>query len=146
MKTSKYILAVSLALIFVSGYANMTVPGNAGRDLSVAAMAAGVTYVVQIENSSYLPAGAQYLVIMTDEFGRQVAPAKVFHQGVTNYTFSEGGTVRGTRVARMVMLPAKLNSLGIPPTSQTGVFYPGYGYLFVIKINNAAVEDRGLTQ
>jgi hypothetical protein len=144
MKTTKLMLALSFALIIVSGYSSMSAPKFPASGIPVENKAKWVTYVVKIENESNLNAAAQYLVMMTDESGHQVATAQLYHPGISDYTFKEAGTVRGTRVARLVKLPGKLNSMGIQPSSQTGVFYSGGTYMFIIRVMSAEIEGGGL--
>jgi len=144
MKTTKLILALGFALIFVTGFSSMSAPKYPTNAIPVENKAKWVTYVVRIENASYLNAAAQYLVVMTDESGHQVVPAQLYQPGISDYTFKEAGTVRGTRVARLVKLPGKLNSLTVPPASQTGVFYSGGSYMFIIRPDAAEIENGGI--
>ncbi|MFZ4520558.1 MAG: hypothetical protein ACOYNC_02565 [Bacteroidales bacterium] len=134
MKTTKLIFALTFALIFATGVNAMNTLRDSGRDVPAERKARMVSYVVRIENMNYLENhGTHYLVMMTDETGRQVAPAQNFSRGVSDYRFYEGGTVRGTRVARIMRLPMGPKSFDIPATSQTGIFYGGSSYLFIIK-------------
>jgi hypothetical protein len=122
MKTTKIIFALGLALLFAIGFNNL-----------YAQKAAKVAYVVRIENMNYLlRTGGHYLVMMTDENGSLVAPTQTVRKGVTDYTFIEGGTVRGTRVAKVMQLPIGPKSFNIPSCSKTGIFYGGASYLFII--------------
>ncbi len=133
MKTTKLIFALSLALIFAMGSTNMYAMKSSKRDLPIE-KARMIAYVVRIENMNFIDkTGNHLLVMMTDENGRQVAPAQTFNAGKSDYTFLEGGTIRGTRVARVVRLPITPHSPEFPPTSKTGIFFGGASYLFIIK-------------
>jgi hypothetical protein len=144
MKTTKLMLALGFALMLMSGYSSMSAPKFPSSAIPVENKAKWVNYLVRIDNASYLNAATQYIVMMTDEYGHQVAPAQIYHPGIADYTFKEGGTVRGTRMAWLVKLPGKLNAFGIPPSSQTGVFYSGGTYMFIIRPNAAEIESGGI--
>ena len=134
MKTTKFIIAFSLALIFSAGFNALYAGQHAKKDVPSDTKAAMVAYVVRINNLNYLGEnGNRFLIMMTDETGRLIAPAQTFQPGVSDYTFFEGGTVRGTRVAKMMKLPIGPKSFYIPPTSHSGVFYGGACYLFIIN-------------
>lgn len=134
MKTTKLIFALSLALILNAGYNNMYAQQKSKNNVPEELKARKVTYVVRIENiGKSVSLHTHYLVMMTDETGRQIAPAQPFRPGVWDYTFYEGGSVRGTRVARMIQTPRVPNSPEFIPDSKTGIFYGGASYLFTIK-------------
>jgi hypothetical protein len=143
MKTTKLMLVLSLALIFATGYSNSGIPATTIKKFPVENKAKMVTYLVRVENTGYLQSTGQYMIVMTDGAGSQVAPAQAYHHGITDYKFTEGGTVRGTRVARMIKVPGRLNSLAIPPTVQSGVFYGGGTYLFIIRPTAAENDGAG---
>ena len=133
MKTTKLIFALSLALIFAMGSINMHAMKISKKDLPIE-KARMIAYIVRIENMNYVDqSGNHFLVMMTDEHGRLVAPAQTFNAGKSEYTFLEGGTIRGTRVARVMRLPIAPHSPEFPPTAKTGIFYGGASYLFIIK-------------
>jgi hypothetical protein len=133
MKTSKIILALSLALIFAIGITALHAQGILATKKPIENKANYVTYVVRVVGAGTVQNhGAEYLVMMTDETGREVAPSQAYRPGISDYTFTEGGTVRGTRVARMVRMPVGPKSYGIRPNSRTGVFYGGTSYLFML--------------
>ena len=78
--------------------------------------------------------------MITDENGRQIGNPQSFRPGLTDYTFLETGTVRGTRVARLVKFPLEASSYDIPPCSQTGVFKGGSTYIFKINAIPVATD------
>jgi hypothetical protein len=134
MKTTKLIFALSLALILNAGYNNMYAQQKSNNDVPEEVKARKVAYVVRIENiGKSVNLQTHYLVMMTDETGRRIAPAQTYRPGVWDYTFFENGSVRGTRVARMVQMPHVPNSPEFIPDSKTGIFYGGACYLFTIK-------------
>ncbi|MEI7897483.1 MAG: hypothetical protein WCJ26_10645 [bacterium] len=134
MKTTKIISALSLALILFAGVTSAFAQVNIKNGSPGENKAAKIAYVVRVENMLYLQnTGSGFLINLTDETGRQIAPSQYFRPGVQDYTFLEGGTVRGTRVASMVKLPIGPKSMVIVPCSRTGIFYGGTSYLFVIK-------------
>jgi hypothetical protein len=133
MKTTKLIFALSLALIFAAGSNNSFAHRGLSKDNPAERKAQKIAYVVRIEQLSYIQSlGGHFLVKMTDETGRLVAPAQVFRPGVSDYTFFEAGNVRGTRVAKMERLPIGERPMSIPSTSKSGVFIGGTCYMFII--------------
>ena len=146
MKTRTLILALGLSFIFANGFAATTAPKALAINNPDDNRAKSITYVVRVENQSYLQAGAHYVVGLTDGAGNLVAPAQLFVFGTSEYTFHEAGTVVGTRVARMVKLPARISSSNIPPVSQTGTFFGGSSYLFILKPNAAELNNWGTKQ
>ncbi|MCX6304008.1 MAG: hypothetical protein NT040_03480 [Bacteroidetes bacterium] len=141
MKTAKLIFALSFALIFFAGMSTSFAGKNQRSDIPVDRKARMVAYVVRIENLNYIANhGSHFLVMMTDEAGNLVAPAQTFRPGVSDYTFFEGGTVRGTRIAKLMRLPIGPKSFDIPATSKTGIFYGGASYLFIIRPVPAASD------
>ena len=146
MKTLKIMFALSLVLIFTSGISTLYAQGNLTTKKPVENKASRVTYVVRVVGAGTVQNhGAEYLVMMTDETGREVAPPQAYKPGVSDYTFTEGGTIRGTRVARMVKMPIGPKSYGIRPNARTGVFYGGTSYLFMI-IAIPAETDSGTSE
>jgi hypothetical protein len=133
MKTTKLIFALSLALIFAAGSNNIFALGNLKTDNPAERKAQKIAYVVRIEQLNYIQSlGGHFLVKMTDETGRMIAPAQVFRPGVSDYTFFEAGNVRGTRVAKMERLPIGERAINIPSTSKSGIFIGGTCYMFII--------------
>lgn len=79
-----------------------------------------------------------YLVEVTDESGRPVAPPKVYIPGVQKYVFTEAGPAQGKlRVAMLVMAPNADNEcqihLGAPDDVKIGPFYQGQTYPFTLR-------------
>lgn len=79
-----------------------------------------------------------YLVEVTDESGRQVAPPKVYIPGVQKYVFTETGPAQGKlRVAKLVMAPDADKvcqiHLGAPEDVKIGPFYHGQSYPFTLR-------------
>jgi hypothetical protein len=146
MKTMKSIFAISLALIFSLGIGNMIVAHELKtNDQPHEAVAKMVNYVVRVENANYmLNLGRNFLILMTDENGTQVASPQRFRRGVSDYNFYEPGTVRGTRIARMIQVPLASHSFLVMPVSRTGIFYGGCSYLFILKPITAE-SDAGIS-
>jgi hypothetical protein len=141
MKTTKLIFALTLAVIFSLGITNMFAQRNLRTDIPVERKARMVKYVVRIANAEVVKnLNAHYLIVMTDEAGNLVAPSQTFRPGVSDYTFFEGGTVRGTRTAKMMRIPVSPNSMPVPSASQTGIFYGGGSYLFIINPFPATID------
>jgi hypothetical protein len=71
-------------------------------------------------------------VVMTDQNGRQVAPAQLFTIGTWTYNFTEAGPVTGTRIARLTTPSegGQYLSLFPYPDSKTGTFLNGKTYPF----------------
>ncbi len=143
MKTSKIIFALSFALVFATGFNAMAGQPNTITGKPLENKANGVTYLVRVENANFIMSfGFNYLIMITDETSRRVAPAQPFRPGVSDYRFVEGGTVRGTRVASMVRIPFSPLNPVIPPTAMTGIFYGGSSYLLVIHPFAAGTATR----
>ncbi|HNY01264.1 MAG TPA: hypothetical protein PKG48_01690 [Bacteroidales bacterium] len=145
MKTTKTMFALSLALMFFAGTAilNAQIPLKKVFPSEPKAKPKMVCYTVRIDPANLVLTGENhFLIMMTDQNGRSVAPARNFVAGTLDYTFYEPGPVRGTRVARMVKLPFSAGSGAIPPTSKSGYFYPETCYLFEIHIPGIA-RDPG---
>ncbi|MDP1623026.1 MAG: hypothetical protein Q8M08_11890 [Bacteroidales bacterium] len=146
MKTAKLIFALSLALIFAAGASSMYAQNLSLQDIPVE-KAKMIAYVVRIENlPNIMSSDVHYLIMMTNEMGRPVAPPQSFRRGVWDYTFYEGGTVRGARVARMIQAPSTPHSPIIPPTVKTGIFYGGASYLFIIKPVPAVSDTEAVVE
>ena len=136
MKTSKIIFALGLALIFAFGFNTLNALNTSKIDPSES-LGNTVKYLVRIENTGNLAPDAMYMVVLTDGMGHQIAPAQKYDPAVAEYSFKENGTARGTRVARIVSLPGKTSGQSIATSVQTGVFYAGKTYLFVLRVNSA---------
>jgi hypothetical protein len=104
MKTTKFFSVLSLVMIFSGITAVYSKNGPTGNTNSVSK--APIRYVVNIHslNATYLC--NTYLVQLTDENGRLVAPATTFVPGINKYTFFEESPVKGKlRVATLVLSP-----------------------------------------
>ena len=141
MKTTRKFIVRSFALLFtglISFSGIGAIPENPGP---VHPPQKVITYVVKIDNSHNFGFSYHYDVVITDETGRQVAPAQTFRPGTWFYYFSEPGTVYGTRIARLIQHPVTPGSWIIPATKLTGTFTGGKTYLFVISPNPEAIES-----
>ena len=134
MKTMKMIAAISLGLILVYG-STAALAGVKPVSRSTADKSPKVHYCVRLDKADLMvDAGRDFVIMMTDGQGRQVAPAQLFVPYKADYNFSEGGTVRGTRMATAVQVPMSPKTVMVLPAVQTGVFYPNASYLFVIRV------------
>jgi hypothetical protein len=127
MKTAKIISALSLVLVFAASSL------FAGRisDPGSPAKAKMVTYEVKVNCVPNFPgSNGHYLVAITDETGRKVVPAQVFHSGVWSYTFKETGNFKGTRIAVLVPYPATKTGWYAAPSVLKGFFYGDTSYRF----------------
>jgi hypothetical protein len=96
-----------------------------------------IHYVVNV-NTSLVQTGGTNLdlfVVMTDENGRLVDFAKAVRPGLSTYTFSERGDVKGTRIAVLYYSPK--TPYGLPlyclPDSKTGIFSNGGTYIYQLN-------------
>jgi hypothetical protein len=130
MKTiAKMLIVISVLMISFQAFA--------GKDqVSRLISSNKITYKVIVHMHDGIPSAVRDLyVLITDENGRPIAPAQSFRPGKTEYTFSEVGPVKGTRVA-------KLSNGGRPHVDQffckddskTGIFNSGSTYLFNLYI------------
>ena len=133
MKPTTRIAAISIALIFAAGLV-----ASAGQPLGKSVKPATinknvVTYKVRIACAGYFTqSSASYRIVMTDQAGTKVAPAQAFIPGVLDYTFTEWGSVTGTRVARMERILENGRPCNIRPCVKTGTFLRGLTYGFFI--------------
>jgi hypothetical protein len=133
MKTTKFFLAISLALIFAIGFNAMggqpVVPikkptGNTSKT---------ITHVVRIALANQVPFhNDQFEIRFTNGSGQLIAEPKAFVPGVSEYIFTEEGNIQGTRIASLVRLPNNHNSYYIRPVIKRGVFLGGCTYTYVI--------------
>jgi hypothetical protein len=134
MKTTTFLSVLSLALIFAgvnAVYANKLLSDNPNTPHT-----ASVSYDVYI----HLVAGNDlcnvYLVQVTDEKGRLVAPFQIYNHSVTKYNFHEQGPMRGKlRIASLVKVTYPnhfvcVNDLTTPPATKEGPFLMGHTYSF----------------
>ena len=134
MKTAKFFSFLSLALIF-SGI-NTAYPKNVMTDNPNGPQTASVSYDVYVHLVGDNNLCNVYLVQVTDEKGRLVAPVKRYEPGVTKYNFHEQGLVRGRlRIANLVRAEYPnhfvcVNDLITAPAVKEGPFLMGHTYSF----------------
>jgi hypothetical protein len=125
---------VSLALILIgmnAGYPKNELTKGPGE-----LHKASVSYEVNIHVAADYEICNNYLIQITDEKGRIVAPSQIYKPGVTRYNFHEQGPIRGK--SRIVMLVganypqhfACANDLYAAPASRGGPFLYGHTYSF----------------
>jgi hypothetical protein len=134
MKTTKFFSVISLALISLG--INTSTANNLPTDNPKDLRAASVSYEVFVHLAGDNNICNVYLVQVTDETGRLVAPVKRYVPGVTKYTFNEPGLVRGrVRIAKMVRAEYPnhyvcVNDLITAPATRQGPFLMGHTYSF----------------
>ena len=129
MKTTKIISAISLVLILAAN--SLLASSTTISDPGTTVKQQSVMYVVKVNCPPNFPiANDNFIIIITDEKGRKVAPAQAFHEGVWAYTFREAGSFRGVRIASMVSYPATPTEWVIPPVKIIATFYAGQTYFF----------------
>jgi hypothetical protein len=136
MKTTKTFSILSLLLIFAG--INAFSSGNRLSDKLQMSRKINIKYEVNVYLSSRVELCNTYLVQVTDETGRLVAPAKVFVPGISRYVFAEDGPAQGrVRVAMLVLAPdADVYCpihLGARPDVKMGPFELGQTYPFVLR-------------
>lgn len=139
MKTINNFSVLGLALIFVgitAGFSKKSEDQN--TKLSKVPM---IRYQVNVHLYSDKPICTTYWVQITDETGRQVAPAQIFIPGKNLYTFYSDSKERGfrergsKRIAMLVTNPkfGNLeceNKLFTPADAKSGLFLRGQTYSF----------------
>jgi hypothetical protein len=133
MKKIKFFTVLSLALIIFSGFGTASAQRISRNDIQAVKKTSLIEYVVRVESSNYLVQTGHYLVLMTDETGREIGPSQMLRTGVSDYYYYEPGPVTGTRIARLIKLPLGPHSNDIPPCIRTGTFLGDTGYLFIIR-------------
>ena len=133
MKKIEFIAVLSLALIIFAGFGTATAQQRSRNDIRSVKKISLIEYVVRVESSNYLLQTGHFMVVMTDETGRETGPSQMLRTGVSDYNFSEPGPVTGTRIARLIKLPLGPHSNDIPPCIRTGTFLGDTGYLFIIR-------------
>jgi hypothetical protein len=133
MKTTKMIFALSLALVFAAGAITLEARKPAITKNAIPSHSRPVVFHVKIActNLSQI-SGRNFVVAMTDQSGEVIGNPKAFNPCVSDYYFTEPGTVGGTRIARMIETPLGPHSFDIRPCVKTGFFNGGFTYLFVI--------------
>jgi hypothetical protein len=134
MKTTKFFYIFSFALIFLG--INAAYPKNTMTDTPKGPQAASVSYDVYVHLAGDNNTCNVYLVQVTDEKGRLVAPVQRFEPGVTRYNFHEQGLRMGRlRIANLVraVYPNHfvcVNDLYTAPAVKEGPFLLGHTYSF----------------
>ena len=135
MKTTKILAVLSLALMFAGVNA---VYAKGGPDKPKPMPKKAIRYEVTVHLA--LPFGTNlcntYWVKVTDEFGRQVAPAQKFVPGSSKYVFFESiAAVGRIRIASLALSAnvdpyACTNILVTRPDVKRDFFMPGLTYSF----------------
>jgi hypothetical protein len=134
MKTTKIFSVLSLALIFVG--MSTTYAVNFFTDEPQGLHTASVSYDVNVHLVANNNMCNVYLVQVTDEKGRLVAPLQRYLPGVTKYNFHEQGMMRGKlRIASLIEATYPYhyvcaNELYTAPSSKEGPFLYGHTYSF----------------
>jgi hypothetical protein len=135
MKTTIILTVLSLALMFAAVNA---VYAKDGPDKPKPMPKPSIRYEVTVHFA--LPLGINlcntYWVKVTDEFGRQVAPAQKFVPGISKYVFKESISAVGRiRIASLALSAnvdpyACMNILVTKPDAKRDFFMPGRSYSF----------------
>lgn len=136
MKTTKLLSILGLIMIF-SG-ATKVYSDNVPTDSPRMTTTNSIRYEVNVYLFSRIELCNTYLVQVTDETGRPVAPPKTFVPGIQRYIFTETGPAQGKiRVAMLVLSPnaavACHNQIGARDDVKLGPFKPGQSYPFVLR-------------
>lgn len=137
MKTTKILSILGLIMIF-SGITKVfsdNVPNGSPRMTTTNS----IRYVVNVYLFSRIELCNTYLVQVTDETGRPVAPPKIFVPGIQRYIFTETGPAQGKiRVAMLVLSPdvdpvVCQYQIGARDDVKLGPFKQGQSYPFVLR-------------
>jgi len=129
MKTTKLFTVLSLALIFIglnSVYSSDRLTGNTQMTRKI-----NIKYEVNVYLFSRIELCNTYLVQVTDETGRLVAPPQIFVPGVSKYVFNEAGNLKGRkRVAILELSTSPVHyacpyDIFTPPDVKIGPFEKG---------------------
>ncbi len=105
MKTLKIYSALIFTMIFVSVNAGFAKTSD-DRNKPNANPTVQVMYQVVVHFSIDRPFCNVYQVEIIDATGKQVAPAQIFHKGISTYKFPEQTRqLKGIRIARLVEVP-----------------------------------------
>lgn len=143
MRTLRILTAISLALILSGWNAAYSRQLNNPGNKIPATM--GIRYEVNIHFKEDIQLCDVYIVQMVDGQGRLVAPVQHFRPGVYSYSFYETGSVRGTRVARLVLDTSKNHNvcpfhIYALPDVRTGTFLSGRTYTFDLYPATAGIK------
>jgi hypothetical protein len=134
MKTTKFFSVLSLALIFAG--INTSYAFRSLTDIPKEFHTASVSYDVYVHLVADNGICNVYLVQVSDEKGRLVAPVQIYEPGVTKYNFHEQGLIRGKlRIAKLVRATYPehfvcVNELYTSPAVKEGPFLMGQTYSF----------------
>jgi len=136
MKTTKLLSILGLIMIFTA--ATKVYSDNVPTDSPRMTTTNSIRYEVNVYLFSRIELCNTYLVQVTDETGRPVAPPKTFVPGIQKYVFTETGPAQGKiRVAMLVLSPnaaaACRNQIGARDDVKLGPFKPGQSYPFVLR-------------
>jgi len=137
MKTTKFVTILSLILLFAG--INSLFSNNNLTDKQQITRKINIKYEVNVYLFSRIDLCNTYLVQVTDETGRLVAPPKTFVPGISRYVFAEDGPAQGkVRVAMLVMAPdvdpyVCSTHIGARPDVKMGPFLQGQTYPFVLR-------------
>jgi hypothetical protein len=146
MKTAN--LFSALCLVFVLAGVNRAYSSDGSTDKPQITKQTNIRYEVNVYLFSRIDLCNTYLIQVTDETGRLVAPAKIFVPGKQSYIFSETGPATGKlRVAMLVLAPdidpyVCSTHLGARPDVKIGPFVPGQTYPFVLRPILTAPLDK----
>jgi hypothetical protein len=133
MKTTKIFSVLSLALIFAT--VTTVFAGNNGKNDGQVAPNTLIRYHVNINLSLDFPLCNLWMVKIIDGNGVEVAPAKAYNTGVSQYEFFERGPAEGTRIAVLVRYQYGDHFQCVPeffvqPAFLSGKFLNGQTYRF----------------
>ena len=113
MKTAKIFSVLSLALIFAT--ASTLYSKDRITDNKIQGPKKGIRYEVTIHLSQLVSFCNTYLVKITDESGRAVAPPQVYVPGVSKYVFNE-----------TVVVPARVRIASLSLLANVDPYYCSY--------------------
>ena len=106
-----------------------------------------ITYkvAVHVDNHTF-PYVRNFFVVLSDENGRAVAPPQQLREGVSEYSFSESGPVKGTRIARLAFGDRPHSDLFLcKPDGRTGIFRGGETYTFdLYVVLHIVLQDQNI--
>lgn len=135
-----------LTLIFIL---NFTITrSNAKNDplSSNGSTYAGITYIVDVDNSAVSGCCGMYYIAVTDADGNPIDQPKEYQDGITTYVFHESGSVTGTRAAMLVKASSfSQNACGMAlyaaPDPLTGKFTNTSTHYFNLTVVNLPGND-----
>jgi hypothetical protein len=142
MKTMKLFAVLSLVLMIGIANAHSSKVPKANNNF---AMGPAIRYQVNIHLQGEQSGCNVYWVLITDLRGNNIAAPKVYNPSVATYNFYELGTVRGVRIARIVLGPSLGGfacdaNLYTEPAIMMGDFMGGETYVFDLFPTNVPVS------